>query len=72
MPETFVKGEEVFYVLPRAPGNRRPVPLYLRVRVLNVTPDRVVVRNVTGPRFSHRVLKASKLTHVAPEGAWIR
>lgn len=70
-PDVWAVGDTGYYVLPRAPKNGRPQTLYLQINVINVTKDRVIVRNRVGARGA-RILKASSLVKTAPDGAWIR
>lgn len=64
----FQIGESVYYVLPRAPKNGRPQPLFLKASISNITSKSVVIR-VNG---RHRIVKATKLSRTAPPGAWIK
>lgn len=66
--KTWAVGDEAYYFLPTQLPYR-PRPLYLRVTVINVTPTRVVVRDVG--RKNWRVIKATSLVETAPQGAWI-
>jgi hypothetical protein len=63
-------GDIIYYRLPHASSNGRPRDLYLSVSVLSVGPKRVVVRPVGS--LTHRILLASSLVAIPPEGAWIK
>lgn len=67
----FSIGERVYYVLPKSRSSGRTETLYLEVTVINITSNRIVVRQVRGNR-SPRILMRHKLTRTVPENAWVK